>query len=175
MTVAYNHASNRVGATLFTASLLLLVIGLGGAVATIARNLAEDAGARRWARLAGVSLLFACVAFAGVAVTPENRVMPLHVSFTNWAWRIVPAVAVFLGAASYKRAGLRRRVAGVWFGAALLLAAYVALSGWGPSLGTPNGLVVHVIAQKTATIILTLTLLIAAGEVDHASRQAAAA
>ena len=73
MTVAYNHEPNRVGATLFAVSLLLLVIGLGSVVVVIARFLAVDAASRRWARLSAVALLAVCVSFAGVAVTPENR------------------------------------------------------------------------------------------------------
>src|SRR5205823_3965085 len=39
---------------------------------------------------AGAVGLLACAAFVGVALTPENAVMDLHVAFTLWAWRIVP-------------------------------------------------------------------------------------
>ena len=90
MTIAYNHEPNRLGAALFVASLLLLVVGLGTVVGVIARFLAVDADSRRWAVLAIIALLAVCVAFAGVAVTPENQLMSLHVSFTKWAWRIAP-------------------------------------------------------------------------------------
>lgn len=171
MTVAYNHESNRLGATLFVASLLLLVVGLGGTVGFIARFLATDAASRRWARLAAVALLVVCVAFAGVAVTPENRLMPLHVSFTKWAWRIVPAVALFLGFASRHNARLRPRAALAWFGTALLLGAYVTVLNWGPSVAQPDGLLVQVVAQKAATVILIAALLIAVVEIEHAKRE----
>src|SRR5262245_37936850 len=132
MTVAFNHEPNRLGAALFVASLLLLVVGLGSVVGVIARFLAIDAASRRWARLAAVALLAACVAFAGVAATPENRLMPLHISFTIWGWRIVPAVALFLGLASRHNARLRQRAALAWFGTAFMLGAYAALLSWGP-------------------------------------------
>ena len=171
MTVAYNHAPNRLGAALFVISLLLLVVGLGSIAGVIARFLAVEAESRRWARLAAVPLFAACVAFAGVAVTPENRLMALHVSFTQWAWRIVPAAALFLGLASRHNARLRRRAALVWFGVALLLGAYATLLSWGPSVAQPNGLLVQVIAQKAASVVAMASLLIAASEIERAKRE----
>jgi hypothetical membrane protein len=171
MTVAYNHEPNRLGARLFVASLLLLVVGLGSVVGAIARFLAADEGSRRWARLAAAALLAVCIAFAGVAVTPENRMMPLHVSFTTWAWRMVPAVALFLGFASRHNARLRRRAALAWFGTALLLGAYATLLSWGPSVAQADGLLVQVIAQKAATVVVVAALLFAVGEIDRAKRE----
>jgi hypothetical membrane protein len=170
MTVAYNHEPNRLGATLFVASLLLLVVGLGSVVGVITRFLAVDAESRRWAQLAAVALLVVCVAFAGVAVTPENRLMSLHVSFTVWAWRIVPAVALFLAFASRRNARLRQRAALAWFGTALLLGAYATLLSWGPSVAQPDGLLVQVMAQKAATVFVIAALLIAVGEIERANR-----
>ena len=170
MTVAYNHAPNRLGATLFAVSLLLLVVGLGSVVVDIARFLSVDAASRRWARLAAVALLAVCVSFAGVAVTPENRLMPLHVSFTIWAWRLVPAVSLFLGLASRHNVRLRPRAALAWFGAAISLAAYAALMSWGPSVAQADGLLAQVIAQKAATVVLVAALLIVSGEVERANR-----
>lgn len=168
MTVAFNGHPNRLGAALFVLSVLLLVVGLGGAAVSIVRYLSSEPGARRWAHLAGVSTVLACAAFTGVAVTPENRVMALHVSFTFWAWRIVPAISLFLALASRSRLQLRRRGALVWFVATLVLAGYAALLNLGPSGATPAGLLVQVVAQKCATVVLILTLLISAVEVDRA-------
>ncbi len=174
MTVAYNHQPNRLGAALFILSLLVLVVGLGHAVVTIARRLAAHHAARRWARAAAVSGLVACVAFAGVAVTPENRVMAAHMAFTQWAWRIVPVIAGLLALASLEVPGLRRRVAMMWFAVAILLAAYAALLSWSPSVTTADGLVVQVIAQKTATVIAFAALLFVSREMDRGPTTAAA-
>jgi hypothetical protein len=170
MTVAYNHEPNRLGAAFFVISVLLLVVGLGSVVGVIARFLALDAESRRWARLAAVALLGACVAFAGVAVTPENRLMVLHVGFTQWGWRITPAVALFLAFASRHNTRLRQRAALAWFGAALLLGAYATLLSWGPRVAQPDGLVVQVISQKAATIVVVASLLIAVAEIERAKR-----
>jgi hypothetical protein len=75
MTVAYDGESNRLGAALFVASLLTMVIGLGWSLAAIVHLLAHESASRRWASLGALVGLLACAAFAGVAVTPENRVM----------------------------------------------------------------------------------------------------
>jgi hypothetical protein len=167
MTVAYDHRPNRLGAGLFVISLLLLVIGLGHAVVRIVRRLADHPAARGWARAGALSGLLACVAFAGVAVTPENRVMAVHVAFTLWGWRIVPIGAALLALASFRIPGLRARVGPAWLIMALLLAGYAAFLAWGPSLTTALGLVAQVIAQKVAAVVTLAALLFVSHEVDR--------
>jgi hypothetical membrane protein len=172
MTVAYNHQSNRLGASMFVLSLLLLVVGLGHAVIGIARRLQAHPAARRWARAAAVFGFLVCVAFAGVAVTPENRVMTAHIAFTMWAWRITPIIAVLLALASFHSPGLRRRVGMVWLVVATLLGAYVALLTWGPRPTAVEGLVNQVVAQKLATIVVLGSLLFVAREMDRSATAA---
>jgi hypothetical membrane protein len=167
MTVAYNHEPNRLGASLFVSSLLLLVIGMGHVVIVIARSLAVDPASRWWARAAGVFGLLACMAFAGVAVTPENHVMAIHVAFTQWAWRFTPVIAAFLGVASLYAPRVGRRVTFAWFAAAVLLAGYVMFGTWGPQVAMPRGLASQVIAQKAAAVLLIGTLLFVAAEVER--------
>src|SRR5215210_7432690 len=96
MTVAYNGETNRLGASLFAASLLLLIVGLGGLLVVIVRQYGVDPASRRWARAAVACGFLACAAFTGVALTPEDRVMSLHIAFTMWAFRIAPVGAVLM-------------------------------------------------------------------------------
>lgn len=170
MTVAYNGRPNAFGASLFVASLLILIIGLGSGLAAIIRLHWADPSSRRWARGAAACGLFACAAFAGVAVTPENRVMAIHISFTVWAWRLVPLVAALMALASLQSALFRWRVSVAWSLSALLLAGYAALLAWGPSLATVDGLRTQVIAQKAATGLVMLALVYIAHEADRANR-----
>lgn len=167
MTVAYNGQPNRVGASLFVGSLLLLVVGFGACLAAIVRLFGAEPASRRWARAVGVCGLLACAAFAGVAVTPENRVMAIHVGFTVWAWRIMPVVAALIAVAAAQSRVLRRRVAVVWTLAAVLLTGYAALLAWGPSVQSVAGLTVQVIAQKAAACLLLSAVLYLAGEADR--------
>ncbi len=168
MTVAYDGRFNRLGAELFALSLLVLVVGLGNVVIAIARRLSGHRAARLWARFAAALGLLACLAFVGVAVTPENRVMAVHVTFTQWAWRIIPLVAALLAVASFQTPGLRPRVAMVWGMLAILMASYAALLFWGPDFGTTDGLVFQVVAQKIASVVVIAALLLVAREFDRA-------
>lgn len=170
MTVAYNHRPNELGAGLFVASLLLLVIGLGSCLATVIRLHWAIPASRRWARGAAACGALACAAFTGVAVTPENRVMAIHVSFTMWAWRLVPLVALLMALASLSSSLFRRRVTLAWSVLAVLLGAYAALLTWGPSVASVDGLRAQVIAQKAATALVMLGLVYIAREADRAGR-----
>lgn len=167
MTIAYNGQANRIGAILFVVALMLLIVGMGSMVGFTVLFLTSDTSSRLWARLATASLVAVCVAFAGVAFTPENRAMGLHVGFTQWAWRISPAVALLLGVASKRNARLRRRAAVAWFSTACFLGVYAVLLSRGPSVNHPDGLVVQVIAQKAASVVVIAAVLVAVHEVDR--------
>jgi hypothetical membrane protein len=145
MTVAWGGEANRLGAFLFVA-------GLGGRLPAFIRLYSRSPVSRRLARAAGVTGLLVCAAFIGVAVTPENRVMPLHVRFTLLAFRIFPAVPLFLTVASLHQDTIRKRVAALWALLTAVLIAYVAVLGWGPALDTSQGVVIQVIAQKIVAI-----------------------
>ncbi|HUP89163.1 MAG TPA: hypothetical protein VM100_07435 [Longimicrobiales bacterium] len=160
MTVSYSHAPNRLGAALFVASLLLLVIGAGICISTVVSSLSRNPGARSWIRMATVSMLLACVAFIGVAFTPENRAMSAHVAFTIWGWRFVPVVAGCLGIAMVRAHAFSRSRIVLWFVSTGLLALYVAIGTWGPSVTTMGGLTFQVVAQKAAALVLIAALLL---------------
>lgn len=164
MTVAYNGEPNRLGAALFVASLLLLVFGLGSCFVAIARLHRSDAASRPWVRGAAVCTLLACVAFVGVAVTPENRAMALHVSFTRLGWNLIPLIAALMALAAFQSGVFPRRVAFIWSVVAVLLSGYAALRMWGPSVTGASGLLVQVLAQKVATVIVIVNVVYLARE-----------
>lgn len=167
MTVAYNRQRNWLGAGLFVASLLLLVVGLGHTVVRIARRLSDHPAAQRWARAAVVASALAAFAFAGVAVTPENQFMAVHVAFTQWAWRIMPVVAGLLAVASFRSPGMPQNVGPSWLIVTFLLAGYALFLEWGPSVATANGLAAQVIAQKTIAVVVLTALLFVSHALDR--------
>jgi hypothetical membrane protein len=167
MTVAYDGQRNFAGATLFVLSLLLLVVGLGGCVFGFVHLYATSLRSKPWARTAAVFAALACVAFAGVAVTPENAVMNLHVMLTLWAWRLVPGVALLLCVASALSDALPPRVAFAWGALAAVLATYVAVLTWGPSTATAAGLREQVIAQKIIAASVVAFLIYLSCEADR--------
>jgi hypothetical protein len=159
MTVAYGGGSNRIGATLFVASMLTLLAVAGTTFRPLMSSLLRIPGSRHWAGAAATCVLLTCVAFTGVAFTPENRAMDLHVSFTVWGWRIVALLALLLAVAAWRAGETYRRVARICAAAGTLLAGYVALFTWGPSGGTASSLMVHVVAQKAAAALVVMALI----------------
>jgi hypothetical membrane protein len=159
MTVAYNGEPNRLGSASFVASLVLLVLGLGSCVVGFFRQYASDPKSRKLARAAAFVALLVCLAFLGVAATPENLVMGLHVQLTLFAFRafLVSAVLFTLASRAYPKAPPRVWIA--WSALTVALAVYVSIQAWGPRVRDPNGLEVQVIAQKAIAIIAILVLL----------------
>lgn len=157
MTVAHNGEANRLGAILFVVSLLVLVVGLGGSLAGFVRLHSATAEGRRFARLAGLVGLIVCVCFAGVALTPENRFLGLHIFFTKAAWRLFVIVPLLLFVASLRSHDVPRGVRSAWLFLTVMLAGYVWVIDFGPRTSAPGGLVTQVVAQKIIAITAILT------------------
>ncbi len=157
-TVAYNGQPNRVGALLFVVSLVALVVGMGAMLVSLARTYSRSASAVWFARLAAVAGALVCAFFIGVAATPENHFMPIHVLFTKLAFRTFPAVPLFLGLAARRNPALPPRVSVAWVAMIVLLVSYVLVLDFGPRSSTPTGLVVQVTAQKIVSIGAVLLL-----------------
>jgi len=150
-TVTFSGQANPIGAVLFVVSLVVLVFGMGGILAGLARVYSRSPRAVPLIRFAVVAGVFVCVCFIGVAATPENRFRSTHVLFTKLAFRTFPAVPLFLGLAA-SRGERSSRVGIAWVAMIALLVAYVIVLDFGPRASTPIGLVVQVTAQKIVSV-----------------------
>lgn len=159
MTVAYNGQSNGAGAVLFASSLLVLVASILIILADLVGRLASTASARLYARAAALVGLMTAAAFVVVALTPENRLLTLHVQATMLAFRLLPVAAALLAAAAWSDGGFQRRNAIALSGLATGLALYSAFLAWGPSTVSLAGLQANVIAQKVVAVALVAVLL----------------
>jgi hypothetical membrane protein len=166
-TVAHNGQPNGAGTVLFIASLAILVFGLGGCLIGLIRLYSRMPASRPWALAAGAVALVVCTSFIGVAVTPENRVLSLHILFTKLAFRAFPLATLFMALASRADPSTPKRVTAVWIGLTAILAAYVWILDWGPSTRTPTGLVVQVVAQKVVAISAVLLIVFQTYEADR--------
>jgi hypothetical protein len=166
MTVAYNGQPNRVGALCFVLSLVILLVALSASLWKFLIFYSSEPRPRRFARAAGATGVIVCLAFSGVAVTPENRVMALHVTATLLAWRVFPILSFFLAVASLRSSLVPSRVAIVWATLTVVLTAYVGILGWGPELTTLDGLRVQAVAQKivAATVVAIFLYLSVEGD-----------
>ena len=165
-TVAHNGEANRLGAVLFVVALLLLVVGIGGSLVGLVRLHSSDPEGRPFARFAGLVGLAVCLCFAGVAVTPENRLLGAHVFFTKAAFRLFPLVPLFLFFASLRVHDLSNGVRTAWAFLTVMLAGYVWVLDFGPRVSAPGGLVTQVTAQKiiSITVVATFVYLSVAAE-----------
>ena len=171
MTVAYNGQANALGAALFVASMLVMVVGCSAVLGQWVRLYAEMPESRGLARAAFATTVLAAAAFVGVAVTPENRAMPLHEAFTLLAFRAAPVAVALLAAASLRARCLPRAASNAWIALTIVLAGYLVLLAVGPSTDTGAGLRVMVLAQKLVTAMAGgLMLLLCAFAVRHAGR-----
>jgi hypothetical protein len=152
MTVAYNGRTNRSGALLFVLGLCVVVLGLGRALLEFVRLYSKSPSARPYAVAASIVGLLVSASFIGVAVTPENRVLGLHVQFTFFAFRVFPLLTLLLAVASFKSSALPRSFGTAWAVLTIVLGVYAVVLTWGPTVATPSGLVTQVIAQKTVAI-----------------------
>lgn len=159
MTVAYGGGGNRFGAVLFVAALSTLLVGGVLTLKPVVAELLQFPRSRPWAGAAATCVLLTCIAFTGVAFTPENRAMDMHVTFTVWGWRVIALLSLLLGVAGFRAGGAYRRVAYTGLVTGVTLAAYSALFVWGPDGQNPRGLAVHVVSQKVAAIIVLLALI----------------
>ncbi len=152
MTVAYGGKTNTLSALLFTVALTMVVLGLGATLVGFVRLHSRAPMPRSLACAAGVAGLVVCAALIGVALTPENRALSLHIQLVGLAFRVFPIVPLLLATASLRDESVPRRFAFVWATFALVLLGYLCLIGWGPPIETPTGLVVQVIAQKVVAV-----------------------
>ena len=172
MTVAYDGRPNVAGAICFIGALCILVLGLGGTLVSFVRRYAVTPAARGLALAAGGVGLLAAVAFLGVAFTPEDRVMHLHLRFTLWAFELLPAAALLLALAARQSRVAAQRVVLTWTLLGALLAGYAGLLAWGPTINTPVTLTTYVLAQKVVTVALLLTVAAQSAMTQSAPRYA---
>lgn len=159
MTVAYDGAANRLGSACFIVALVLLVIGLGGCVVGFFRQYSANPNSRGLARAAAVVALCVCLAFVGVAATPENLVLGLHVQLTFFAFRAFLVAAILFTLAARANAPESWATWAAWGLLTVALAIYVWIQGWGPHIRDPGGLEVQVVAQKIISIVAIAVLL----------------
>lgn len=159
MTVAYDGRPNRIGAILFMASIGLLVVGIGGALAGFVRLYSSSPRGRPFAWAAAAAGVLDCLCFVGVALTPENRAMSAHVAFTLAAFRILPAVALLITLAAHATFGTPARTVRIWAALTAVLAAYVVMLQGGAWTASTNGFVAQVIAQKVVAVLMVSAVL----------------
>jgi hypothetical membrane protein len=169
MTVAYDGRGNALGSALFVLSMGAMVIGFGSGLWPVIRSYAARAESRRAAQAALIAALVVCVAFVGVALTPEDRVMGWHVRFTRLAFQVAPLVPTLMTVAAAREERSARGTVAAWGLLAMVMLAYALLITFGPPTSTADGLRTMVLAQKAVTLVAGGLLLVVCARVPSAA------
>ncbi len=150
LTVTYYGKSNAVSAVIFTFSLTVLGIGIAAFFAVTQYIVGAARSGRATARAGAVFGIAAGLAFIGVAATPANRLLGMHVAFLCIAFPAVMIAAALHSAALFLAGPHLRRFAETHVAAAVLMAGYLMLAAFGPGLKTAYGVRFQAAAQKAA-------------------------
>ena len=147
-THAHSGAPNTVSAILFFVALTVAGLGLATFFLAMRRFFRQDRSARLLSRLGAIAGLVSGLAFVGVAWAPVNLAGALHRLFVQVAFLgFFVAVLSYIGAMLQTRTYPHRYVL-VCCVFVLLLAAYLVLLFFGPSLLSATGLIIHATGQK---------------------------
>lgn len=99
------------------------------------------------------------ILFVGIACAPYDLFLDIHYQFVFWAFRTF-LVAVSIYAFLIFRQDIYPRCYGWIFVAfAFFLAAYIVLLEFGPSAGTPEGLIIQATGQKVIVYVSIISVM----------------
>jgi NAD-dependent dihydropyrimidine dehydrogenase PreA subunit len=150
ITLTYTGKSNAVSAVIFTFSLTVFGIGIAAFFAATQYIVGTARSGRAAARAGAVFGIAAGLAFIGVAATPANRLLGMHVAFLCIAFPAVMIAAALHSVALFLAGPHLRRFGETHAAAAVFLAGYLVLAAFGPGLKTPYGVRFQASAQKAA-------------------------
>ncbi len=147
-TVTPRGASNLVSVVLFAVAMSVAGLAVAGFFFVFRSLLSGTWRGRALGNIAAFLGIFSAVGFAGVGFTPCNLWPYMHWICANVSFRILLlAVAVDSVALGLDR-DTPRTCLWIFAGFGLLLAGYILLLKFGPSMSTPTGRVVQVASQK---------------------------
>ncbi len=105
--------------------------------------------------------------FIGVAFTPYDLYLQLHIQLVFWAFRTYLAAVGLYAFVIFRQNAYPRRYGWIFVVFAVCLAAYIILLEFGPSAKTPTGLIIQATGQK---IIVYISILSAMAQAWQAQR-----
>jgi len=160
-TQTHSGDSNTVSAILFFVALTLVGLGLATFFLAMPRFFRQGRPVHLLSRLGSAAGILSGLAFVGVAFTPADLIGWLHRLLVQVAFLAFFVAVLFYIAAILRTSIYPRRYALVFGVFVLVLAAYLVLLFFGPSLLSPGGLIIHATGQKIvvyAAIIAALFL-----------------
>jgi hypothetical membrane protein len=101
--------------------------------------------------LSGIGSTFGVISgicFVGVALTPANLYLGLHLAVMMWAFRTFTVAVICYTIAIFRERNYPNRFGFIFVAFAVLLFLYVLLLVAGPAYDSPEGIMVQAIGQK---------------------------
>ena len=148
MTVAESGRPNWISAILF-----FIALGIAGAALIIFfilfRRLFQNTHLQLALAMIGSALgVLAGISFMGIAFAPADIARPAHILFVTWAFRLFPLAVLFYLPVMFMDRRYPKLYAWVFTLFCLMLIGYYLLLTKGPSVTSPQGLVIQVVGQK---------------------------
>ena len=154
-TVTYSGDPNFLSSTCFILSVMVVGLGLTTYFTTSWRYFVDGKISKNLSRIGSVIGVISGISFVGISLTPDNLFHEWHIFFVHWGFRTFLAVMIIYGFAIVTNMnGITKKLAYYYLGFAMVCAGYVALLIWGPSIYSPDGLVIQVVFQKITVFSL---------------------
>jgi hypothetical membrane protein len=161
-TQARNGQPNPVAAVLFFIALSGAGVVLITFFSAFARFFTRPRLDRALAILGTLAGIVAGLCFIGIAFAPANLNSALHTQFVFGAFESFTAATILYFIVSVREPQYRKRFATVFGAFAILLLLYLGLLFFGPTLKTPEGVLIQVTGQKTFVYASIVSILIQA-------------
>jgi hypothetical protein len=114
-----------------------------------------------WLSLVGTSFgVVAGICFIGVAFTPYDLFLDMHVDFVFWAFRTFLITVCIFAVVVFRQNNYPRKYGWIFLFFAFCLAGYILLLEFGPSAKTPSGMIIQATGQKLIVYISILTAMV---------------
>jgi len=162
MTQSHSKQPSPVSSVLF----FVAMVSAGGALVlffiAFPRLFVETSSGKILSIIGSIFGVVSGICFVGVAFTPANLYLDAHVQFVLWAFRLFPVAVVFYAIAIFRERDYPKRYAWVFVAFAILLVLYILLLEGGPSVRSPEGLMIQATGQKIIGYASIISVLIQA-------------
>ena len=160
MVRTYGGESNTLSLLLFASALILIGILLVLFFAVFASYFGGSSLERYSSRIGSAAGLLAGLACIGIAATPWDLYLPIHMIFAYGFSIFFLLVAIFYSIAIYSNPTYPNRYAAVFGIYMLVLSIFLCLMIWGPDINTRAGLRLLATGQKVAIYLGMICLFI---------------
>ena len=159
-THAFDGRSNLISMTLFVIAMVSGAVGLAGFFIAFTASARHSTAARVLGSLGALLGILSGVGFLGVACTPWDLYMPLHIRFVFLAFRSLLGAMVLALIAVIFDGRLSYRLIWPFAGFIVLLTGYIILLTNSVRGGPGSGAVVQAVGQKAIVYAAILTVIV---------------